>query len=444
LRTPPHLRGRRCNLRGYLDNPCQLCDPARDQFAWSNNDGATCDDDLFCTTEDACNAGRCEGTPRECDDGVACNGVSTCVEESDSCSPDVNECANGTVCSVAARACVSTCTGCLISGVCVETGAEEAGNPCRICDPGRSIDAFSAAVGKACGAAASVCSQRDTCNAQGACQPNDLPPGTPCGDSESSTCDQSDACDGSGVCQPRRAVNGTPCNDGLFCTASDRCQGGACVGSGATCIANQTCNETTNQCACAGGTLSCASPLGGSPNCSSWDFESNGAEGWEFDLESAGSSDAHVGQLTSSSAVPAPRGNRSLAVRFQGTGTPGRTMVFIRVPLCAGGSSVDISGRQLQALVRLVTDPGTNPLTTQQGHLVSLYTADGQFPFAGGDFSVDPATGGGSGPLGWHVVNVDLSEQFGDRTANAVELGFRLLVDSVWSGTVYIDDIRLI
>jgi hypothetical protein len=118
-------------------------------------------------------------------------------------------------------------------------------------------------------------------------------------------------------------------------------------------------------------------------------------------------------------------------------------MVFIRVPLCAGGSAVNISFRRLQALVRLVTDPGTSPLSTGQGHLVSLYTSE-EFPFAGGDFSVDPATGGGIGPLGWHIVDVDLSEQFGNQTANAIAIGFRFLVDTVWSGTIYVDDIRLI
>jgi hypothetical protein len=33
-----------------------------------------------------------------------------------------------------------------------------------------------------------------------------------------------------------------------------------------------------------------------------------------------------------------------------------------------------------------------------------------------------------------------LSGPFGHRTANALQLGFRLLVDSVWSGTIHIDD----
>lgn len=531
------------------DNSCQICDPARDRFVWSNNDGAPCDDELFCTTEDVCGAGRCEGTPRECDDGVACNGVSTCVEESDGCSPDVNQCTNGSVCSVAAGACVSTCAGCVISGVCIESGAEEAGNPCRVCDPARSVDAFSPAPGKACGAAANTCSQRDTCNAQGACQANDLPAGTSCGDSSSSTCDLPDACDGSGVCQTRRASNGTPCDDeqfctvgdscqggscvatgnrncganqacneganqcqcqgcaigntcfasgvldpnnpcricdpsrsttafsantgascgsgpttcsaqdtcnaqgvcapnhttggcedGLFCTTNDRCNNGACSGGGATCIANQSCNENTNQCVCAGGTLNCISPAGGNPNCSSWSFESGQTEGWGID-DLPGDSNASGG-LDVIDDANTPGNSRALRVRFLGTGSPDQTMVFIRVTLCGGNNAVSIAGRRLRARVRLVTDPGTAPLTTQQGHLVHLYTGD-QFPFAGGDFSVDPATGGGAAAGSYHEVDVNLSEQFSDRAETAVQIGFRFLVDTPWRGNVYIDDIRI-
>ncbi len=114
---------------------CQICDPTRNARAWSNNDTATCEDGLFCTTEDACVDGRCEGTPLECEDGVACNGTSTCNEELDACSPGGNQCGQGAVCNVATGACVTTCTGCVIDGVCLANGAEEPGNPCRICDP---------------------------------------------------------------------------------------------------------------------------------------------------------------------------------------------------------------------------------------------------------------------------------------------------------------------
>lgn len=234
-------------------NSCQVCDPALDARGWSNNDGATCDDQLFCTTDDACIAGACEGTPRVCEDGVACNGVSFCDEGSDSCSPNANQCGSGLLCNVATGACASTCGGCLIAGVCLETGAQEPGNPCRICDPARSTTGYSPAVGRSCGAGPSACSQQDTCDAQGACRPNDLASGSPCGDSTSSACDRPDTCDGSGTCQARRSANDSPCDDGLFCATGDSCQGGRCLATGnRNCGSNQSCSEGSDRCECQG------------------------------------------------------------------------------------------------------------------------------------------------------------------------------------------------
>jgi hypothetical protein len=56
------------------------------------------------------------------------------------------------------------------------------------------------------------------------------------------------------------------------------------------------------------------------------------------------------------------------------------------------------------------------------------------------DFRLDPVTGGGDGPLGWYIVDVDLSEQFPTQM-NASHIGFRLLVDSVWNRNIDSDDI---
>jgi len=234
-------------------NPCRICDPTRDPGGWSSNDDATCDDQLFCTVGDICRGGSCTGTPRNCDDGVACNGISTCNEETDACSAPVNQCGNNAVCNVATDTCESTCGGCVIAGVCVVSGAEAPGNPCQVCDPTRSAAAYSVATGKSCGASATACSAQDTCDAQGRCQPNHLPAGSFCGNPASSSCDQADACDGSGNCQQRISANGTPCDDGAFCTTGDQCQGGLCVASGqVNCGANRSCNEAADQCQCQG------------------------------------------------------------------------------------------------------------------------------------------------------------------------------------------------
>jgi len=224
------------------DSACQVCDPARSAVAWSNDDDGSCDDGLFCTVEDRCRQGACGGTPRECDDGVACNGVSACNETARACSPPENQCGAGGLCDVGTRACVSACSGCNIGGVCLTSGAEQAGNPCQVCDPGRSSTSYSAAVGKACGAGAGVCSQQDTCDATGNCQPNHLAQGTACGNATSNACNQADTCDGNGACEQRLLANGTPCDDGLFCTVGDQCSGGNCAGAARTCEDGIACN----------------------------------------------------------------------------------------------------------------------------------------------------------------------------------------------------------
>jgi hypothetical protein len=234
------------------DNPCHVCDPSVDPRGWSDND-EPCDDGLFCTIDDICSAGSCIGTSRECEDGIACNGVSTCQEDSDSCSAPASQCGSDSVCDVATDSCSSTCEGCVVRGVCVAPGSEAPGNPCLVCDPVQTTTDYAIGVGKRCGSGQSACSAEDTCDDQGRCQPNHLPANTPCGNSSSSACDQPDGCDGAGNCQQRLASNGVPCDDEAFCTTGDRCQGGQCVPTAQrNCGANSRCDEASNQCQCQG------------------------------------------------------------------------------------------------------------------------------------------------------------------------------------------------
>lgn len=271
-----------CVGLGAVDegNECLICDPARAQTDWSPNDGVSCDDGSFCTTGDVCSRGSCVGEPRECDDAVACNGVSTCDDAASECSAPTNECADGFVCDVVTDTCVTTCSGCLVAGVCVASGSEASGNPCMVCDPAVSTTGLVPAPGKACGAGSISCSNQDTCDAQGLCQPNHLPQGTPCGNPSSSFCDRPDSCDGEGRCLQRLAQNGSSCDDGAFCTVAV-CQGGACVSTGIRdCGANSTCNEAMGACvstlsglgeACA----SAADCAAGRP-CTFWFVDSDG------------------------------------------------------------------------------------------------------------------------------------------------------------------------
>jgi hypothetical protein len=56
------------------DQPCLVCDPARSSSAWSDNDGAACEDAQFCTVEDSCLGGVClAGRLRTCPTDEVCS-----------------------------------------------------------------------------------------------------------------------------------------------------------------------------------------------------------------------------------------------------------------------------------------------------------------------------------------------------------------------------------
>lgn len=236
------------------DNPCEVCDPERNRGGWSANDGVACDDGLFCTVDDVCEAGQCLGDQRQCEDGVACNGLSVCLEVEDSCSTDENQCGEIEFCEVESGECVSTCDGCVVEGVCFGTGASATGNPCLVCDPEVSTTNLTVAEGRACGEGATECSGQDTCNTAGQCVPNHSGEGTLCGFPQGAAqCDAADTCNGNGQCVLRVAQNGSPCDDGQFCTENDQCQGGLCVAGGPRiCGTRQSCDEAADQCRCDG------------------------------------------------------------------------------------------------------------------------------------------------------------------------------------------------
>jgi hypothetical protein len=60
--------------------PCLICKVSVSQTAWSNNDGAACDDGLFCNGADTCGGGACSQHA-----GDPCNADQTCDETNDAC-----------------------------------------------------------------------------------------------------------------------------------------------------------------------------------------------------------------------------------------------------------------------------------------------------------------------------------------------------------------------
>ncbi len=269
--------------------PCEICDVARATDRYSPNDGGPCDDGWYCTLGDVCAGGVCRGLERDCSDRIACDGVETCDETHRTCAPGEPTCASGDTCDVVADACVATCDGCVVDGRCVPAGAEMPDVPCWVCDPARAVDRFSPNDGHDCDDER-YCTVGDVC-AAGVCvgAPRACDDGVACDGSEAcdegaracvggtSTCDPGTVCDASadacvatcagceidGVCFPdHTAAPGQPCSmcdvaldahhwtaatdvecdDGLFCTESDRCVAGTCVGTPRACGDDVSCN----------------------------------------------------------------------------------------------------------------------------------------------------------------------------------------------------------
>ncbi len=198
------------------------------------NDANDPDDGLFCNgLEIGCDNGRIiiePGSIPDCDDGLACTSDS-CIEATDQCDHTLEP------------------GFCLIVGMCHGDGAVNPANECQICDTAIAPEAWTAGpAGAVCGnQGEDDCDHADGCDGNGACSLNLEPFGWPCGDQTNDECTAPDTCDGSGGCLPNHADNGTPCNDDRFCTVTDGCQEGLCVGTGDRCP-GQTCNESLDLC----------------------------------------------------------------------------------------------------------------------------------------------------------------------------------------------------
>src|SRR5262249_59496402 len=139
------------------------------------NELSGCDDGKFCTSNDSCHSGVCQGTATYCTPSDPCH-IASCDVAADKCvetpGNDGAQCDDMDACTLA-----GTCSG----GACLK---------------GPPVD----------------CSILDTICGMGVCDPQ-------------SGC----------MVQPKN--DGTPCDDGLYCTINDKCMGGACKGQPNTCAA---------------------------------------------------------------------------------------------------------------------------------------------------------------------------------------------------------------
>ena len=139
-----------------------------------------------------------------------------------------SSCDDGDACTL-----MDECQG----GLCVWSSRTECAPPdsCHeagVCKSSTGVCQYAAKPdGTFCGDAGSECVRQDTC-ASGACQDNGFEaPGTACGNPASGACDAPDACDGAGVCQPNLVPNGTACDDSDATTCTDVCNAGVCAGT---------------------------------------------------------------------------------------------------------------------------------------------------------------------------------------------------------------------
>lgn len=129
-----------------------------------------------------------------------------------------------------------SCPDCFVGGACVADGTLNPSNSCESCDPAQSTTNWSY-LGDGAGCSDGLyCTVNDQCLA-GTCggEVRDCT-------TYDETCKFGQCDEYLDTCFSAPRPNGTPCDDQLFCTATDDCQGGACLGRG------QTCSSFADQC----------------------------------------------------------------------------------------------------------------------------------------------------------------------------------------------------
>jgi hypothetical protein len=198
--------------------PCHdvgLCDPTTGICANPTQpDDTACDDGKFCTINDLCTAGICNGSARTCTQGVSCRD-GTCDEAGDRCTGttavlDGTPCNDGSYCTsndiCTAGACSGTAYSCddanpCTDDICNGTGGCTRSNNRASCSDGNSCSVADLCFGGQCRGADYSCSDGNLCT--------------------------TDICDGNGSCS--RSNNSAACDDGNICTGGDHCVDGACV-----------------------------------------------------------------------------------------------------------------------------------------------------------------------------------------------------------------------
>ncbi|MFH1107765.1 MAG: S8 family serine peptidase [Planctomycetota bacterium] len=217
---------------GPLGTPCgdgasttcdnlDTCDGQGNCLDTYEPDGKECaQDGLFCNGIEVCLSGRCADGPDPC--------PQNCDEEHDRCPCDNDwDCREDLIpcttvhCSLETGWCEWPINEgyCLIEGLCYADGNSNRENACLVCESATVNNEWTPAA-----------------------------VGTPCGDTSDRACTDPDTCDGSGTCQPNDAADGTPCPDTLFCNGQEPCAAGRCESGNDPCP-GQSCDEENDRCA---------------------------------------------------------------------------------------------------------------------------------------------------------------------------------------------------
>ncbi len=197
------------------------CEPATGNCTYTPN-SAACDDHDWCTQGDACLAGQCKGTARNCADTDPCS-RDECIDglgDADGTCKHTpipgQPCEDGDLCT--------TNDMCGQDLVCRPGGA-------RVCNDNNACtdDSCDPAVGCVYAPHTRPCDDQDPCTVNDTCSPSGCH-GTPrpCDDANPCT---TDTCN-YGVCLNLAVTNNTPCDDANECTTGDRCVNSYCVPTG--------------------------------------------------------------------------------------------------------------------------------------------------------------------------------------------------------------------
>ncbi len=207
-----------CNTAG-CDEEADACLPV------PKPDQSGCNDGLYCTTDDICTAGVCSGSPRDCSQVADDCTDASCNEDLDQCEgvpkDDGASCDDGLYCTVDDQCLGGACQSgperdCAASGgSCVDGTCNEDTDQCEgtalpdgtPCDDQDLCTTDDKCMGGSCTGVQTDCSHLNGPCSQGSCDPS------------------------TGQCEAQPINEGQNCDDGDPCTFPDQCQDGVCQSS---------------------------------------------------------------------------------------------------------------------------------------------------------------------------------------------------------------------